>query len=733
MMPKTLIISEKPSAARKIASALADGKVEAVKKRKVSYLKLSHKGSEVYVVSAAGHLYSLAEEKKSSSYPAFEIKWFPISEINKKMSHAKEYIDVIREVSKKCDEFVIACDYDIEGEVIGYNVLRFACGKQDAKRMKFSTLTKQELVNAFANAEKTIDWGQAYAGLARHNLDWLYGINLSRALMASISKTGQFKVMSIGRVQGPALKIITDREKEIQKFTPEKYWNINVNGTIKQSEIQASHEKDKLWDKQEAEKIFSKVNGKNGIVEEVSKAEKKLWPPFPFDLTTLQTEAYRNFRLNPKRTLEIAQQLYLGSYISYPRTSSQKIPPTIGYKKIISSLSKSQNYAELASSLLAKASLRPNNGKKDDPAHPAIYPTGIMPKTSDKNALRVYDLIVKRFLATFGDIAVRESMNIKIRIEGENFITKAMRTKKEGWFRLYHPYSNFKDEQFCDAEEKDEFINKKTELADKETQPPKRYTQSSLIKELEKRNLGTKATRAQIVDTLYQRQYVKNDPLEATNFGIRTIEVLEKYSPRIIDEQLTKHIEDDMELIRQKKKKMDETIDKSKEILKEILQDFKSKEEKVGKDLRDALRETSREESFFGKCPRCKKGDFVLKNGKFGSFIACSEYPNCEFTLTIPGKAKAKYAEEQCPHCSFPLVILKYGRKKADKYCINPECPEKKKNEKQQEAELEKLNEKAKEKKCPKCGTPLVVRKSIHGYFFACPKFPKCKYIENIS
>ncbi|HDP73712.1 MAG TPA: DNA topoisomerase I, partial [Candidatus Woesearchaeota archaeon] len=667
------------------------------------------------------------------SYPAFEIKWFPISEINKKMSHMKEYIDVIKEVSSKCDEFVIACDYDIEGEVIGYNVLRFACGKQDAKRMKFSTLTKQELINSFENAEKTIDWGQAHAGLARHNLDWLYGINLSRALMSSISKTGRFKVMSIGRVQGPSLKIITDREKEIQDFLPEKYWNINIMGTIKQDEIQASHEKDKVWEKEEAERIFNKVNGKNGTVDEVSKAEKKIWPPFPFDLTTLQTEAYRNFRLNPKKTLEIAQQLYLGSYISYPRTSSQKIPPSIGYKKIITSLSKNPKYAELASELLSKNSLRPNNGKKEDPAHPAIYPTGISLKTTDALALKVYDLIVKRFLASFGDIALRESMNIRINIEGEAFITKAVRTKQEGWLKLYQPYSSLKDEQFCDAEEKDAFTNKKTDLLEKETQPPKRYTQSSLIKELEKRNLGTKATRAQIVDTLYQRQYVKNDPLEATDFGIKTIKILEKYSPKIIDEELTKHFEEDMEKIREKKKNMDETIEESKAILKDILHDFKSKEEKIGNELKNALYETSRKEIYFGKCPRCKKGDLILKNGKFGTFIACSEYPGCKLTLTIPGKAKAKYAEEQCQHCGFPLVIIKYPRKKGENYCINPECPEKKKNEEKDKGELNELNEKAKQRKCPKCGTPLVARKSIHGYFFACPKFPKCRHIENIN
>jgi len=205
-----LIITEKPAASKKIADALADKK--AVKKniKGVPYYELIHKNKNIVVGCAVGHLFSLGEKKPTNNFPTFDIEWKPTYIINK--GHfSKKYLDVLKKLSKDADEITIACDYDIEGEVIGLNVLRFICNRKDANRMKFSTLTKQDLIKSYENKANHIDWGQANAGETRHILDWYYGINISRALTSAISSQGRFKILSSGRVQGPCLKLVVDR------------------------------------------------------------------------------------------------------------------------------------------------------------------------------------------------------------------------------------------------------------------------------------------------------------------------------------------------------------------------------------------------------------------------------------------------------------------------------------------------------------------------------------------
>ena len=197
--------------------------------------------------------------------------------------------------------------------------------------------------------------------------------------------------MSSGRVQGPTLKIIVDREKEIKAFIPVPFWQIQLLGEYKKVPIEAFHKEDKFWEKEKAEKAFQNTKGKKAIVDNVKREKFDQKPPAPFDLTTLQTEAYRNFRIQPKKTLEIAQSLYLAGLISYPRTSSQQYPDAIDFKKILKLISKQSKYKDLCNQLL-KNPLKPNNGKKRDPAHPAIYPTGEIGRMSEQE-LKIYDLI----------------------------------------------------------------------------------------------------------------------------------------------------------------------------------------------------------------------------------------------------------------------------------------------------------------------------------------------------
>ena len=725
-----LIITEKPSTAKKIAAALANGQPITKKEGTVSYFDVTHANKDIMIVSAVGHLYTIIEaEKKGWTYPIFDIKWEASSKVHKASKFTARYLNVIKKISKQCDEFTIATDYDIEGEVIGHNILKYTCNQPDGHRMKFSTVTKTDLIKAYENKSKTINWGLANAGLTRHELDWYYGINLSRALTSAIKQAGFFKVLSSGRVQGPALKIIVEKEKEIMAFKPVPYWQIQLLGTVNNNDIEAWHCKDKFWKKDEADIVMEKTRGKDGKIGKVEDKEYKQQPPFPFDLTSLQTESYRCFKINPKDTLALAQELYSAGAISYPRTSSQIYPVEIGYQKILQQLSKNPEYKELTEKLLGLPSLKPNNGKKTDPAHPAIFPTGLMPKKMEGRYKKVYDLIVRRFMATFGEPATRSTMNIDIDINTEIFTATGTRTIHKGWHIYYGPYAKFKEIELPAVKEGDFVKTKDIICHAKETEPPRRYTPASIIKELEKRNLGTKATRASIVDTLFQRGYVDGKSIQATDLGMQTVMTLEKYSPKILDEALTKHFEEEMEAIQEGKKKNKEVLDEAEEILTKILADFKTHEKDIGESLKTATIETRTKAETIGSCPQCDDGTLMIKKGKFGKFIACDKYPECKATYKMPTYGNVKSTGKLCESCKHPIVkVLK--KRSAQEICINPDCPLKKTDENGNERKT--LPETA-EQKCPNCGKEMLLRKSFYGEFYGCSGYPRCKTIMNLE
>jgi len=718
-----LIITEKPNASKKVAEALAEGKPIKKDIKGIPYYLVTHGKKEIVVGSAVGHLFGLAEKKKSKgfAYPVFDIEWLPTYEISKHAAFTKAYLDALKKLSKDAKSICVATDYDVEGEVIGLNVVRYICNRNDAKRMKFSTLTKDELIESYEKASEHLDWKQAEAGETRHFLDYFYGINLSRALTSAIKNAGMFKILSTGRVQGPALKIVVDREREIKAFKSTPYWQIELQAKVKDGAFVAWHEADKFWEKDKADVVMDKVKGKKkGVVKEVSKGQFKQNPPVPFDLTSLQTEAYRCFGINPSVTLAIAQDLYTNGWISYPRTSSQQLPPSIGIHKILKELSKQSEFKELAGMLLKKSKLEPNNGKKTDPAHPAIFPTGIAPKGLEAKQAKVYDLIVKRFFATFGDPAVRETVIAKVGVNSEVFIAKGTRTIAANWHVFYAPYVRLEEEELPAMKEKEEVSVKDIIQHADETKPPKRYTPASLIRELDKRNLGTKATRAEIVETLRKRNYVQGEAITVTELGMEIVAILEKYSPKILDEDLTKHFELDMESIREGKKHREQILDEAKEVLTDILTEFKSKEKVVGEELKKTFTETRAAMTTVGPCPVCKKGHLILRFGKFGRFIACDKYPECKTTFKLPASGLVEVTPNICTHCHFPIVKMIRKAKRPQEVCINVDCPS-------------KAVPNIVETPCPKCKEgKMILRKSIYGGFLACNRFPKCRNIARI-
>lgn len=731
-----LIITEKPSAAKKVAEALADGKVIKESINKVPYYRVTHNGKDLLVACAVGHLYTVGEKEKSpwSRYPVFDVSWMPTAEVDKTAAFSKKYLSVIKKLCKQADEFTVACDYDIEGEVIGLNVVRYACKAKDAARMKFSTLTKPDLRNAYKNKFPSLDWGQALAGETRHILDFYYGINLTRALTDAINAaTSGFKVLSVGRVQGPALKIVVEKEKEIRKFVPVPYWQIELDGLIKEKTIQALHQENKFWEKPQADQVMERVkHAKRGTIIKTEKKKFNQSPPVPFDLTSLQVEAYRVFKIRPKHTLDLAQNLYTEGYISYPRTSSQKLPASLGFATILNQLKKQATYAELASQVL-QTSLRPNEGKKTDDAHPSIYPTGLHPKQLGSQEAKLYDLIVKRFFAVFGDPAVRETNTLTIEINQEPFVAKGTVTLKPGWHHWYAPYVKLEEMELPPVHKGDEVEVRTIQQLAKETKPPRRYTQSSIISELEKQGLGTKATRAQVVETLFQRGYVTGESnIEATELGIKTEETLSRYSPDILDPELTRKFEEDMEHIRKKKLKGEVVLEEAKKVLSKLINTFTTKKKIIGKELSEANQEAIKIATTLGPCPNCDDGELVIKKGKFGRFAACNNYPDCKTTYALPKTGTLKPLDKQCTHCNLPLIKVRRPRQGPQEHCLNPDCPSKG-NGNGEETGEQTSSYPEENTPCPVCKEgKMVLRKSFYGQFLGCNRYPKCKTMMKI-
>ncbi|MEA3343478.1 MAG: DNA topoisomerase I, partial [archaeon] len=719
-MTYQLIITEKPSAARKISAALAEGTINNEKKRGITYHEFRHSGKDIVVVPAVGHLYGLRQITKDWTYPVFNVEWAPTSEIDKGASYSKKYLENIKTLAKKADDFVVATDLDIEGETIAYNIVRFACKQKDAKRMKFSTLTKNDLVKSYSSMSPTIIRGLADAGITRHTLDFYWGINISRALTTAVKSAGQYKVLSAGRVQGPALHFLATREKEISAFNPTPFWQLDL--IPKEHDFRAHYEEEKIWDQEKALKIKKECDGKDARVKDITRKEYKQNPPTPFNLTDLQVEAHKLFKMIPKETQAIAQELYLGAYISYPRTSSQKLPKEIGYRTIIEKLKQNSDYEKSATFLLAKKDLKPNEGKKTDDAHPSIYPTGEKPPGLAPKQKKIYDLIVKRFMSVFADAAIRESNTIILNIDAHKFITEGKRTITPNWFDLYDPYVKLEEITLPELNIGDIIAVEKIDFLSKETQPPSRYNEASIIRELERRNLGTKATRATIIENLYNRGYLQEKRIEVTDLGLQVIDTLEKFSDDLISENLTREFESDMEQIEKGKLESASVLKKAEKDLKELFSKFREHEKEIGSSLIGAIRSTQEQSNMIGKCPKCEKGNLIIKRGKYGRFIACDQYPECKTIISIPQKGMIKSANKLCPECNHPMIRIAIARKKLQELCINKNC-------KSKQVDDNPAGKKKELGKCPKCGAPLVERSSIYGKFLGCSNYPKCKTI----
>ncbi len=586
-----LVIAEKPKAAEKIAHAL--GRAKKHKKYNVPYWEITN-GSKIIVAPAAGHLFGLSA--KSPSFPIYEYEWKPLYEVEKGASYTKKFLALLSSVSKGATLYVNACDYDIEGSVIGFMIIKELGDLRRAKRMIFHALTPQELRRAWRNL-KPLDWEMIEAGLARHELDWLWGINVSRALMRAYKKaTGKGKVLSAGRVQSPTLKEATEREMKIQTFVPIPHFTVSIK--VKDVSFEPSL---KFERRNEAEAWRRGCS--QGVVKDVVKRIEELSPPHPFNLPDLQSEAARLYGFSPAKTQSIAEDLYLDALISYPRTNSQKYPKDLDVKGILNSLSPA--YGSLVKALLkeTKGVLRPNNGPKDDPAHPAIYPTGKIPRGLDRDHQRIYDLIVRRFFATFATKARYEVTTVIIEINSDTFKAVGRKRIWMGW-SLYYPYSAPQEKELPDFR-KGEVVQPKCSLRMQYSSPPDRYTKASLVKWMEKVGIGTEATRARIVETLFSRGYLKSvrGKVYVTDLGLAVASVLSKHFKDLTSVELTRRFEEEMEKIRRGEKRRDEVVNEAKKVLRQLLALYIPNMEDAGRELAMALGELEPD----NKCPLCNR------------------------------------------------------------------------------------------------------------------------------
>lgn len=635
MPERYLVITEKPSSARRIAQALDDdGQPVSLRNGRVQYYAAKRGGSGLLVVSALGHLYSLMQVGGGWTYPVYEMKWVPASQANRANKRVNAYIETISALSKGVDRFVSACDYDQEGSLIAYNVLRYAVGDHslaNSRRMLYSTLTRRDLTDSWENMEPTLDYPVIAAGKTRHEVDWLFGINLSRALTLAVRKaSGEKKTLSIGRVQGPTLSFVKERETAIRGYVPLPYWKVYAETMVSGETIPLEYEKKRLEREVDARELASECRGRDGKVVDVDRRSERLLSPPPFNLGDLQREAYRVFKVSPTATLKAAEKLYLGTYISYPRTSSQRLPPTLDIRGILEQLSEQWAYSKHAEELLKRKNLRPRQGKKDDPAHPAIHPTGAKPRRLKEDEALIYDLIVKRFLSCLGRPAVREMIDAEVDVNGHSFYMRGVKTTKKGWLDAYAPYLEDKETLLPEIETGMVLPVTKFSTRRGYTRPPKRYNPSSLLRQMESHEIGTKATRANIIDTLYRRGYLTGKRITATDLGLRIAETLEGYCPSILGVEMTRELEASLEKIQMGENSPEAVVEGVKEALAPILAQFKESEGEIGAAIAEAAAGgLAEEEPCLTGCRVCgreRSGDSVYCERHQAAYGSIEEY-----------------------------------------------------------------------------------------------------------
>lgn len=598
--------------------------------------------------------------------------WAPIE----KTPAEKGIIRSLKNLAKKADSVVIGTDFDREGELIGSDALRQireVAPDVPVSRARYSAFTKAEIDHAFNNLVE-LDQDLADAGESRQYIDLIWGAVLTRYLTTA-RFSGFGNTRSAGRVQTPTLALVVERERERMAFKPEDYWVIFGEASHGEDDpFKVSHTTARFWDKDAADAAYANVvQAKEARVTAVERKSRTQRPPAPFNTTSLQAAAAAE-GISPARTMRLAESLYMDGLISYPRVDNTVYPSSLDLKDCVRTISKVPQYAPTCKALLSQPKLTATRGKQETTDHPPIYPTGAAdPEKLQPAAWKLYNLIARRFLATLMGPATIEGTKVTFDVNGEPFQASGNVLANPG-FRSIYPYGLKKDDQLPELQEGDVCDVEKMDLLAKQTEPPARYSQGKLIQEMEKRGLGTKSTRASIIDTLYQRKYLKNDPCEPSQLGMAIIDALNTYAPRITTPEMTSELEDDMTKVAEGTDTQTQVVTHSRALLAGMMDGLIEHTE----DLSEAIADAVTADAKIGVCPKCGRDLVVKTSAKTrGSFAGCMGWPDCDVTYPLPqGRIEALEGEAAvCPDCGAPRIKVQPFRQKAYETCINPACP----------------------------------------------------------
>jgi DNA topoisomerase I len=702
-----LIVTEKNNSAKKIAEILSGGAAKADAVYKVPYYTWSDSDGDHMAIGLKGHVMSPAFTEGYSNWQQTDLHELIDAEIIKEPTD-KNVVKAIKKVAKDADEVVIATDYDREGELIGLEALEAiieanpqvvgaggASSDGDAlatqpriERARYSALTKQEIERAFGSLDD-LSYDLAHAGAARQDIDLIWGATLTRAVSLATRRFGS-NFLSVGRVQSPTLGLIVERELERRAHVPKPYWEVFARFEHPDGAFEAHHATDKFWEKAEADAALAGTKSP-GLVKEVSSRRNSRRPPTPYNTTAFTTDASSRLGITPSRAMRLAEDLYMDGFISYPRTDNTVYPQSLNTKELVRSLVRIPEFSAAAS--LLDGDLTPSRGKKETTDHPPIYPTqALHPNALDGPKARVYELVVRRFLATFSPPMITESTRADIEAGSESYFVRGSVVIDPGYAAIY-TYARSADEEIPKLEEGQSLeIDGDPWMVDKETQPPLRISQGRLIELMEERGLGTKATRADIIQKLYDRGYVFGNPPEPSETGIAMYRAFHDYVPRMATPEMTAELESDMDQIAAGKTTKDEVLRISREMLHTTTTELEEKREDLAKQIWSGMDE----DKFLGPCKVCEEAGrkhedgspnrlriIELKGGK--RMYGCEGWDrdnpdspdSCPVSGPLPGRGYDLWRlEERCSICGeMPRLTVKGFRGRPWKLCLNDDCP----------------------------------------------------------
>jgi len=641
-----LIIAEKNIVARRIAHILSSGSYSTKKVHGIPVYFFTLNGENYACIGLKGHVIDYDFPRRYRKWiltDLEEVIWSPLVVVAKEA----KYIEALKALAPRVKRIIVATDYDREGELIGLeavHIVKKASGRPlEVKRMKFSAVTREEILSAFRNLTD-INQGLADAADARRAIDLIWGATLTRFFtLASRARD----VYSIGRVQTPTLALIVHREREIEAFVPQKYW---VVVALLEGGLKATHVREKFNTLKDAQKVKSRSKGPYAEVIDVNKSLTKRKPPHPMDTTTLLALS-ASIGFSVDKAMKIAEDLYRFGYISYPRTDNTVYPESLDLIDILRKVCKG-SYEKFLELILSQKRITPTRGPKRSKDHPPIHPVSYLPPgklSRDHEAL--YDLITRYFLATLSPPSTWERVVVRLKVGEEEYLLKGKRLIDAGWERILKPIEEEEAEEEIitfEVRRGDRIRVKEIKVLERKTRPPRRYTQASLVKEMEKLGLGTKSTRHEIIKKLFSRKYVEGKYIKPTNLGKAVIELIERFVPIIGSPELTRKIEKEMDKIEIGEKRKDEVIMEARRILKGIFENLMKNVSLVGDSIRESKRKDLESSKKVGICPKCGAPLIITRSKRGKRFIMCMNYPKCRTTYPLPQKGRIYVLREMC-------------------------------------------------------------------------------------